>query len=208
MPTLLHIDVSSRGDYSISRKLTKAFVEAWQKKNAGGTVVYRDLTTTDLTFVDMNWIAGAYSSPDQHTPEHKQALKLSDELIAELAEADEIVIGTPMYNFGVPARLKAWVDHIVRIGRTFSVGPDGYKGLLADKSRKATFIIASGGNYAPGAPAEKYNQESPYLQSIFGFIGIPGTKAIFASNTADLMQGKVQESEYLPPHIQEVQAAV
>ncbi len=208
MPTLLQIDTSARGDYSISRKLSKAYAEAWQGKNPGGNVIYRDLNTTDLTFVDMDWIGGAYSSPDQHTPEHKQALKLSDELIAELAEADEIVIGAPMYNFGVPARLKAWVDHIVRIGRTFSIGANGYQGLLADKPRKATFLIASGGNYAPGAPAEKYNQESPYLQSIFGFLGITDTKAIFAANTADIMQGKIQESEYLPPRIQEVQAAV
>ncbi len=208
MATLLQIDVSPRGDYSISRKLTAAFVETWKSKNPGGKVVYRDLTTTDLTFVDMNWIGGAYSTPDQHTPEQKQALKLSDELIAELAEADETVIGAPMYNFGVPARLKAWVDHIVRFGVTFNVGANGYEGLLANKSRKATFIIASGGNYAPGAPAEKYNQESPYLQSIFGFIGITNTKAIFAGNTTDIMQGKIQESEYLPPHVQEVQAAV
>ncbi len=208
MATLLQIDVSSRGDYSISRKLSAAFAETWKSKNPGGKVIYRNLATTDLTFVDMNWIAGAYSSPDQHTPEHKQALKLSDELIAELAEADETVIGTPMYNFGVPARLKAWVDHIVRFGVTFNISAKGYEGLLADKSRKATFIIASGGNYAPGSPTQQYNQESPYLQSIFGFIGIRDTKAIFASNTADIMQGKIQESEYLPPHIQEVQAAV
>jgi len=208
MATLLQIDVSSRGDYSISRKLSAAFAETWKGKNPGGKVIYRDLSTTDLTFVDMNWIGGAYSSPDQHTPEHKQALKLSDELIAELAEADETVIGTPMYNFGVPARLKAWVDHIVRVGRTFNYSEKGPEGLLTDKSRKATFLIASGGNYAPGTPYDKYNHESPYLQSIFGFLGITNTKAIFASNTADIMQGKIQESEYLPPHIQEVQAAV
>ena len=208
MPTLLHIDVSSRGDYSISRKLSAAYAEAWKSKNAGGKVIYRDLTKTDLTFVDMDWIAGAYSSPDQHTPEHKEALKLSDELIAELAEADETVIGAPMYNFGVPARLKAWVDHIVRVGKTFNFGPNGLEGLLADKPRKAAFLIASGSNYAPGSPGEKYNQESPYLQSIFGFIGITDTKAVFASNTADIMQGKTTQDQYLPPRIQEVQAAV
>lgn len=207
MATLLQIDVSSRGDYSISRKLTAAFAEAWKSKNPDGKVIYRDLAMTDLTFVDMNWIAGAYSSPDQHTPDHKQALKLSDELIAELFEANEIVIGAPMYNFAIPARLKAWIDHIVRVGKTFKIGEKGYEGLLTG-SRKATFIIASGGNYAPGAPAEKYNQESPYLQAIFGFLGITDTKAIFAGDTIAVMQGKVQEADYLKPHIQEVQAAV
>ncbi len=206
MPTLLQIDTSSRGDYSVSRHLTKAFTEAWQAKHPGGTVIYRDLNATELTFVDMNWIGGAYTSPDQHTPEHKQALKLSDDLIAELKAADEVVVGAPMYNFGVPARLKAWVDHIVRVGITFSVGPNGYQGLLADKPRKAAFLIASGGNYAPGAPAEKYNQESPYLQSIFGFLGITDTQVIFAGSTADIDQGKTSREAYLAPHVEEVQS--
>jgi FMN-dependent NADH-azoreductase len=206
MPTLLQIDVSSRGDYSISRKLSAAFAEQWQAKNPGGTVTRRDLTKTQLTFVDMDWIGGAYSSPDQHTPEHKQALKLSDELIGELLAADEIVIGTPMYNFGVPAALKAWIDHIVRIGKTFNRDEQGYHGLVLGK--KATFLIASGGNYAAGAPAEKYNQETPYLTSLFGFLGVTDTKAVHAGDTTAVMMGQVSMDEYLKPHVEEVKAAV
>ena len=206
MPTLLHIDVSARGDYSISRQLSKAYAEAWQTKNAGGKVIYRDLNTTELTFVDMDWISGAYISPDQHTPEHKKAIELSDVLIAELFEADEIVIGTPMYNFAVPARLKAWIDHVARVNKTFKYGANGIEGLAG--GRKATFLIASGGNYAPGSPAERLNNESPYLQTFFGFLGITETKAIFAGSTAEIMQGKTTQEQYLPPHIQEVQAAV
>ncbi len=205
MATLLQIDVSTRGDYSVSRKLTAAYAEAWKAKNGGGEVIYRDLTKTNLTFVDMNWIAGAYSTPDQQTPEHKEALKLSDELIGELERADEIVIGTPMYNFGVPASLKAWIDHVARVNKTFRVGQGGYEGLL--KGKKATFLIASGGNYAPGAPAEKYNQESPYLQSVFGFLGITDTKAIFSGSTSEIQQGKVSMEDYLKPHVEEVKAA-
>lgn len=208
MPTLLQIDTSSRGDYSISRKLSQAFAEAWKSKNPGGKVVYRDLNATELTFVDMNWIAGAYSTPDQHTPEHKHALKLSDELIAELQEADEVVIGAPMYNFGVPARLKAWIDHIVRINKTFTYGESGPKGLLTDKPRKTTFLVTSGGVYTPGAPAEKYNQETPYLQMIFGFIGLADTKVIYSGGTAEINRGQITQDQYLPPHIQQVQAAV
>ncbi len=208
MPTLLHIDVSPRGDHSISRKLSKAFAEAWKQKNAGGNVVYRDLAATELTFVDMNWIAGAYSSPDQHTPEHKKALELSESLIAELKGADEIVVGAPMYNFNIPARLKAWIDHIVRIGKTFNVGPNGYEGLLRDKHRKATVIISSGGDYSVGGPAEKYNQEGTYLQSIFGFLGIAETKVVLSGKTSEIDMGKTTLDQYLPPHIQEAQAAV
>ena len=100
MPTLLHIDASPRGDYSISRKVSTAFVESWKKKHADGKVIRRDLVTSNLTFVDLAWIAGAYTAPDQHTAEHKNALALSDTLIGELFSADQIVIGTPMYNFG------------------------------------------------------------------------------------------------------------
>lgn len=205
MPTLLHVDVSSRGDYSVSRKLSAAFVETWKSKNPGGKVIERDLSQTDLPFVDLPWIAGAYATPDQLTPEHKQALKVSDELIGELLEANEIVIGTPMYNFAVPAALKAWIDMVVRVGRTFSRDQTGYHGLATGK--KATFVIASGGNYAPGAPAEKYNQETPYLQAIFGFIGITDTKAIQAGDTTAIMMGKVSMEDYLKPLTEQVKAA-
>ena len=128
MPTLLKIDVSPRGDYSVSRKLTAKFAEQW-KQTHSGTVIDRDLVKTDLPFVDLPWILGAYTAPDQHTPEQKSAIKVSDDLIAELLSADEIVIGTPMYNFAIPALLKAWIDHIVRLNKTFSFGPEGLKGL-------------------------------------------------------------------------------
>lgn len=206
MPTLLHIDVSPRGDHSISRKLSAAFVEAWKSKNAGGKVVVRDLTRTDLPFVDLPWITGAYSAPDQHTPEQKGALKVSDDLIAELLEASEIVIGTPMYNFAIPALLKAWIDHIVRNGKTFNAGEKGYEGLLG--GRKATVIVASGGSYTAGSPLEKYNYETPYLQGILGFIGITPINIVLAGDARDVAMGKIKEADYLKPHLEAVQAAV
>jgi FMN-dependent NADH-azoreductase len=106
MPTLLHLDASPRGDFSISRQLSAAAVAAWKDKHPGGKVVERDLTKTKMTFVDLDWIIGAFSTPDQLTDSHKSALAISDKLIAELLEADEIVIGTPMYNFAVPASLR------------------------------------------------------------------------------------------------------
>ena len=114
MPTLLHIDASPRGYRSISRKLSKAFAEEWHRKNHNGRIVYRDLVKTDLPFVDLQWIGGAYSPAEQHTPEQNAALKISDDLVDEFLAADEIVLGTPMYNFNVPANVKAWIDHIVR----------------------------------------------------------------------------------------------
>ena len=93
MPTLLQITVSPRGDYSISRRLGEAAVQAWKDTNPGGRVIERDLAKTPLTFVDVDWIAGAFSPPERHNENHKKALALSDDLVAELLEAPRPVIG-------------------------------------------------------------------------------------------------------------------
>ena len=203
MPTLLKIDSSPRGGQSISRQLGEQFAREWQQSH-NGNIVARDLATTDLPFVDTQWIAGAYTPPDQHTAEHKAALKISDDLIAELQTADHIVITAPMYNFAVPAVLKAWIDHIVRVGKTFSNNAGAYAGLLLNK--KATVILASGGAYA-GTPADGYDQETPYLRNILGFIGITDVTFVRAGGTSQLMQGKVSAGEFLAPFQSEVRSA-
>ena len=197
MPTLLHIDASPRGDYSISRKVSSAFVESWKQANPGGKVIRRDLATSNLTFVDIDWIVGAFSTPEKLTEGHKKALELSDKLIQELLESDHVIIGTPMYNFNVPAVLKAWIDHIVRIGRTFNMGAGGLEGLA--KGRKVTVAIASGSSYAVGSPFASYNRETEYLKQIFGFIGIADVDFIMAGGTNDVAQGKIEEKEFIAP---------
>jgi FMN-dependent NADH-azoreductase len=202
MPTLLKIDVSPRGDYSISRKLTATFAAQWKQSHPGGTVIERDLTTTTLPFVDLPWIAGAYTAPEQHTPEQKAALKVSDDLIAELLSADYIVLGTPMYNFAIPAILKAWIDHIVRINKTFTAS---YEGLA--KGKKVTLIVASGGVYTPGSHMESYNAETGYLKQILGFIGITDVTVILAGGTNDVVQGKITPEDFLAPLEKQVQQA-
>jgi FMN-dependent NADH-azoreductase len=191
MPKLLAVLASPRGDYSISNKLTHQFVAEWQKNHTGGEVVTRDLTKTELPFVDMPWIAGAYTAPDQHTAEHKAALKISDTLIAELFAADHIVIGTPMYNFSTPANLKAWIDHLVRFNITFNAS---YEGLV--KGKKVTIIIASGSDYTPGSPMESYNAESAYLKQILGFIGMTDVNVVLAGGTNAVNQGKEPLPEF------------
>ena len=155
MPNLLAIETSPRGDHSVSRNLTAHFVDKWKGAHPGSTVTERDLRTTELPFVDLPWIAGAYTPEEQHSPEMKTALAVSNELIAELKAADHIVLGTSMYNFSIPANLKAYIDHIVRVNVTFT---PSYEGLL--KNKKLTAILASGGDYAPGAYAESYNVAS------------------------------------------------
>jgi FMN-dependent NADH-azoreductase len=168
-------------------------------------IVTRDLATTKIPYVDLPWIAGAFSAPDKHTDEHKAALKISDELIAELLAADEIVISTPMYNFNVPAALKAWIGHIVRLYKTFSVGPEGLKGLAAGK--KVTIIIASGSEYSSGSPIESYNVEGPYFRVILGFIGITDITIVHAGGTNQVAQGAVTEHVFLERFVHEVDLA-
>jgi FMN-dependent NADH-azoreductase len=202
MPNLLVIESSPRGDYSISRALTSKFVEAWQKNHANGQVVTRDLAKTTLPFVDLPWIAGAYTPTEQHSPEMQQSLQLSNQLIPELQAADHIVIGTSMYNFSTPAILKAYIDQIVRVNVTFS---PSYEGLL--KNKKAVVIVASAGVYTPGSHTESYNAETGYLKQILGFIGITDVTFVLAGGTADIDRGNIQREDLLAKYIPAVEAA-
>ena len=175
MPTLLVIEVSPRFDYSTSRKLTAVFVEEWKADNPGGSVVVRDLVKTNLPFVDLPWIGGAFTPPETHSAESAAAIRVSDDLVAELKAADRIVIGTPMYNFSIPAVLKAYIDHIVRVGVTVT---EDNKGLLLGKS--ADIILASGGDFSPGSPVEQYNQASGYLRQVLAWVGITDVNIVLA----------------------------
>jgi FMN-dependent NADH-azoreductase len=174
MPTLLSIEVSPRGEHSTSRKLASVFTEGWRASHPGGSVITRDLMKTNLPFVDLPWIGGAFTPPEQHSPESKAAIKISDELVAELKAANQIVLATPMYNFSIPAVLKAYIDHIVRVGVTVQDNV----GLLTGK--KATIIMATGGDFSPGSPVEGYNLASGYLRQVLGFIGIKDIEIILA----------------------------
>ncbi len=202
MPKLLAITASPRGDYSVSIALTHAFVDAWKQAHAGGEVTVRDLYKTDIPFVDLPWIAGAYTPGEQRSPEMIKALAISDELIAELKATDHIIIGTPMYNFSTPAILKAWVDHISRVNETFS---PSYQGLVHGK--KVTIVIASGSVFAPGSHMESYNMESGYLKAILGFIGITDVNIVLAGGTGEVSMGKRTQEDFLAEFTPAVQAA-
>ncbi len=199
MPNLLSILVSPRGDYSVSRTLSSLFVDEWKKNHADGSVVARDLCSSRLPFVDVPWIGGAYTPAEQQSPEMAAAVKIGDEYIAELEDADTILLATPMYNFSTPAILKAYIDHIVRINKTFS---PSYEGLL--KNKKAIVIIASGGVYTPGAFMESYNAESAYLKQILGFIGITDVTFVLAGGSNDVSQGKVTQQDLVAKYQAEV----
>src|ERR1700751_1769023 len=131
---------------------------------------------TPPPFVDLAWIGGPFTPHEQNSPENAAAIKISDELVAEIKAAEEIITGTPMFNFSIPAVLKAYIDQIVRVGVTVSANNVG---LLTGK--KATVILASGGDFSPGSPVEKYNQASGYLRQVLGWIGISDVEVILAN---------------------------
>ena len=162
MPTLLHLD-SSPLETSVSRQLGREFVKIWQAAHSDGTVLYRDLATSAPKPVDTAWIYSAYTPEENRAPEQKALMAFSDELVGELLQADEYVIGVAMHNFSIPSVLKLWIDQISRAGKTFSYGEFGPQGLLLNK--KATLLIATGGVYEQGTPMGALNFVEPYLRS-------------------------------------------
>jgi FMN-dependent NADH-azoreductase len=202
MPKLLEIDSSPLYGRSVSRQLTDAFVTQWKSSHPDGTVADRDLNATSIPPVTGEWVGAAYTPDEARTPEQKQVLALSDTLLAELEQADEYVFGVPMHNFGVPSVLKLWIDQIARVGRTFSYAGGTPKGLLTGK--KATFNIATGGNYDPQTQMASFNFVEPYLRSVFGFLGVTDTTFLTAGGTAALNYGQDRDA-FLAPHLQAVQ---
>lgn len=196
MSTLLKIDVSTRGPLSISRKLSSRFVEQWRQGHTTGKIIERDIATTELPFLELPWIAANFTKKPARTDEQRVLLTFSDDLVAELQQADHYLIATPMYNFGIPAKLKAYVDHIIRAGVTFKTNADGsYTGLLNGK--KATVIIASAGEYTPGAPTEGLDTLKPYLREILGFIGVADVTFIQSGSTWRVDNGSEKADEHI-----------
>ncbi|HEY1394543.1 FMN-dependent NADH-azoreductase [Roseateles sp.] len=167
MTRLLVVETSTRGDHSVSRRMTRQFVADWLSAHPQGEVTRRDLALSAPPFVEASWLQAYFTPPPQQSPAMKAALRLSDELVAELLAADHIAIATPVYNYNVPASLKAWIDHIVRKGLT--LGVDG-QGLVTGK--RATVLLASGGVYTEGSPIRERDIASRYLRLILEVIGI------------------------------------
>jgi FMN-dependent NADH-azoreductase len=203
MPTLLALDVSPRGERSISRALGKRFVEDWQALNPDGRVIYRDLNAPRIPYMDNDWIAGVYAPPEvERTPEMQKALALSAELITELQGADVLFISTPMYNFTIPAVLKSWIDYVVRPGYTFRLAP-GWPGMLANK--KARLIVVSRDTYNP-AESEASDFVTPVLRKALNFIGVDDVEVVRAGGSLAVNLGKVRIEDHLERYAQEVAA--
>lgn len=195
MSRLLVIETSPRGDASVSRQLTRRFVDAWQAAHPGGETVVRDLAETSLPHVTAPWLQAYFTPPDQQSHEMKDALRQSDALVAELISADHLVIATPVYNYNVPAALKAWIDHIVRKGLT--LGFDG-KGLL--QGRKATVLIASGGVYTEDSPIRDRDIAAQYLRLILTVIGISDVTIVAGGGAKAVDMGESTMGAFVARH--------
>jgi FMN-dependent NADH-azoreductase len=169
MKNILLIQSSPRGHTSFSRKLSLAIVEKLKAKNPGATIKTRDLTTHPIPHLEEAHLAAFFAPPEKHSDADKKAIRHSEEVIAEIMNADAIVIGVPMYNFGIPSALKSWVDHLARAGHTFRYGANGPEGLV--KGKKLYLAVTTGGIYSDG-PMKAYDFTEPYLKAVLGFLGM------------------------------------
>ena len=187
---LLKIDTSIRNNNSHSRDLANKYETKWQSMHSEGSVTYRDLSQTDIPHVSHAFIEAMYTSEENKNETIHNILSLSDELISELKEADTILLSTPMYNFSVPSKLKAYIDHISRIGETFSKDESGYTGLLTGK--KLVIIAAYGADFSQ---MRSMDFLEPYLKTLFGFLGFTDVEyyAIEETNMLDKEELEVKK---------------
>ncbi len=174
MPTLLQINASIRSGAGVSSNLAEQFVRAWQAAHPGAIVKTRDLAATPIPHLDAPRFDAFLAPPAQRSAEQQAVVDFSDTLIEELKSADTIVIGLPMYNFGIPSQLKAYFDHIARAGVTFRYTAQGPEGLLTGK--QAYVFATRGGRYA-GTPLDS---QSPYVRDFLAFLGIREVEFVYA----------------------------
>jgi FMN-dependent NADH-azoreductase len=159
MTHLLHIDSSIRGEQSVSRKLTARAAGNWRAAHPDGIVTYRDLGSDPVPHLDTAGGLARIVPAEQHTPEQAASWTLTQALVHEIKQADTILLGMPLYNFGVPSSVKAWVDHIIALG--LSIDPETHAGLLG--GREFLVIASRGGGYGAGTPREGWDHAEPWL---------------------------------------------
>ncbi|NKI69838.1 NAD(P)H dehydrogenase [Collimonas pratensis] len=184
MTTLLHLDASARSGRSDrqlhgshTRRLSHRFVEQWLQQRPGDRVLVRDVGLQPPSPVSGAWIHAAFTAAAQREPWMEEALAESDALIDEILAADILLLGVPMYNFSAPAQFKAWIDNIVRVGRTFGFDRqrqgEPYWPLLKDAGKLAVVLSSRGDyGYATGQRMASMNHVEPGIRSALGYIGI------------------------------------
>ena len=174
MSTLLKINASLFSSHGQSSQLTERFVTTWLDNHAGASVVTRDLAANPVPHLDGARFMAFVAKPEERSAEQQAVVDFSDALIAELRAADAIVIGLPMYNFGIPSQLKAYFDHIARAGVTFRYTANGPEGLITGKK---VYVLATRGGVYAGTPQDS---QTAYVRDFLGFIGITDLEFIYA----------------------------
>ena len=178
MKTILQINASLYSANGQSSRLADEFVDALREQNPAAKLIVRDLAREPVPHLDAERF-GAFVTPvEKRTSRQQEIVNQSDALIGELKQADAIVLGLPMYNFGVPSQLKAWFDHVARAGVTFKYTEKGPVGLLTGK--KAWVLATRGGKYA-GTPGD---HETPFVRQFLGFLGITEVEFVYAEGLA------------------------
>lgn len=178
MKTLLKLTTSIFGENGASSRLADAFVTRWLAAHPGASVIARDLATDPVPHLTAEGFAGFTAQPGGLSPTQEVAVETSDALIDELKRADVLVLGLPMYNFGLPSTLKAYFDYVGRAGLTFRYTEKGPEGLLTGK--KAYVFATRGGVYAGGAG----ETETSYVRQFLSFLGITEIEFIYAEGLA------------------------
>ena len=176
--TLLQLNTSLHSERGQSSLLASEFVHKWRESNPDGRVVIRDLALTPPPHLTAERFEAFSTAPEKRTPEQARHAAESDELIGELRSAAIVVIGLPMYNFGIPSALKAWIDHIARAGETFKYTATGPVGLLAD--RPVVLFATRGGMYQ-GTPRDT---QSAYMTDLLNFVGLRNIEFVYAEGLA------------------------
>ncbi|WP_417451909.1 FMN-dependent NADH-azoreductase [Kordiimonas sp.] len=182
MKTLLHLEASARETTnsvpaynSISKSIAASFIETWQAINDQDKIIHRDVGVNPPAFISQDWIAAVFTPDDAKTDEQKDLLSLSDTLISELEQADIIVMSSSMYNYGMPASLKAWFDQVIRIHKTFSFDlARGDFPLEPTMSGKILVLITSSGEFGFGVGGcrERMNHLGPHVRTLSHYLGV------------------------------------
>ena len=175
---ILQINASARREGANSTRVAERIVARLQAANPGATVTVRDLAVTPHPVLDETALGALFTPAEKRTAEQAARVALDDALIAEIQAHDTVVLGVPMYNFGVPVQLKNWIDAIARVGVTFRYTANGPEGLL--KGKQVYLALARGGRYRD-TPADS---QVPYLKTVLGFLGLTELHFIYAEGLA------------------------
>jgi FMN-dependent NADH-azoreductase len=192
--SLVQINSSLFSGQGQSTALADQFVAKWQSVHAGGQVIRHDLAAENIPHLDGARFGAFLAKPEERSAEQQAVVAFSDQLINELRAADTLVLGLPLYNFGIPSTLKAYFDHVARVGETFRYTETGPQGLLTGKR---AFVFATRGGQYVGTPLDT---QTKYVQDFLGFVGISDVTFIYAEGLA--RSGGVKEAALAQAHEQ------